>query len=342
MKKVAISLVLLLLIIVGSLVGGYFWFENEIKPVSHSDGKTRIVIAKGSSAQMIANQLYKEGIIRNPLAFKLYVQINNKSKKIQPGEFNLSPNMKLTDVVNRLMQGPDQIWITIPEGLRKEEIVLKYLDSLNPSNSEFYADFLKATKNEEGYLFPETYLFSRDISAQKAIDKMTATYKSKTADLTFSGYETLTQLSDEKIITVASLIEREAKKDEERPIIAGIIYNRLIEGWPLQIDASIQYGIAGKECSGKNTFCTESQLRSIKWWPQLTKDDLETTSPYNTYTNTGLPLTPICNPGLSSIQAAYHPQVNDYWFYLHDNDGNIHYAKTIEEHNQNIAKYLGK
>src|SRR5581483_2493272 len=118
----------------------------------------------------------------------------------------------------------------------------------------------------------------------------------------------------------ASIIERETKSEEERPIVAGILLKRINAGWPLQADATIQYALGN--------------------WDPVNADDLKIQSPYNTYLNTGLPPTPICNPGLSSINAAKNPTQSNYWYYLHDKDGQIHYATTIDEQNANIAKYL--
>ena len=129
---------------------------------------------------------------------------------------------------------------------------------------------------------------------------------------------------DPKTLILASLIERETKHDAEKPIVAGIINKRLAEGWPLELDATVQYQLG----------------KSGDWWPNTTLLDRKIKSPYNTYLNRGLPASPICNPGLVSIDAAKNPADSPYWFYLHDREGNIHYAATLEEHNQNISKYI--
>jgi len=133
-------------------------------------------------------------------------------------------------------------------------------------------------------------------------------------------------LSLEEVVILASLLERETITDEERPIVAGILLNRLNADWPLQVDASVQYALGD----------------SKEWWPRpLTRDQIEnTTSRYNTYKYSGLPVGPISNPGISSLKAVANPEDTDYWYYIHDDDGKIHYAKTLEQHNANIAKYL--
>ena len=130
---------------------------------------------------------------------------------------------------------------------------------------------------------------------------------------------------------MASLVEREAKHDDDRPVIAGIMLKRLKADWPLQIDATLQYALANLRCIAKS---------SCDWWIVPTAADKKINSAYNTYLNNGLPPAPICNPGLSSIKAVVNPQTNNYWFYISDSKGQMHYAKTIEEHNENIAKYL--
>ena len=136
-----------------------------------------------------------------------------------------------------------------------------------------------------------------------------------------------TVLSDEQVIVLASILEREVRTKKDRPLIAGILIKRFQNNWPLQADATVQY-IIGNE---KN------------WWPQnITKAHLKINSPYNTYKHPGLPPAPISNPGLASIEAALRPESSSYWFYISDLDGAIHYANTIEEHNANIATYLGK
>jgi UPF0755 protein len=176
------------------------------------------------------------------------------------------------------------------------------------------ADFIKAGKAYEGELFPDTYHLSPGTSAQGVVAAMRAVYKEKTVDLGVSR----------EALIIASLVERETKSDAEKPLVAGIIKKRLESGWPLELDATMQY-IRGK---------------SGDWWPNTTLADRKSVSPYNTYLNKGLPPTPICNPGLAALQAAVHPVASTYWFYLHDRTGKIHFAVTSEEHSTNIRTYL--
>lgn len=325
MKKLFFAPLIVILLITAALV----WFYINAQPVSGGRSFSNFVIAKGSSASQIGNKLQSAGFVKNGFAFKVYVQFTGQSAKLQAGEFRLSPSLSLFQTVDTLFKGPLEIWVTVPEGLRREEIADKFATALD-KDSTFVDGFLQASKGEEGYLFPDTYLFPMDASASAIVNKMIGTFESKTSNLTVSG----SNLSFKEAVTLASLLERETKTNEERPVVAGILIKRLEAGWPLQVDASVQYAVATTKCSVQGAKCD--------WWAPLTKDDLSINSPYNTYKFQRLPPSPIANPGLSSLQAAFNPTPSPYWYYIHDQDGKIHYAKTLEEHNANIAKYLGK
>ncbi|EKE04909.1 MAG: hypothetical protein ACD_19C00429G0069 [uncultured bacterium] len=286
---------------------GLFYIRQAFMPVS-SDGKPQaFMVNKGSSVSLIGKNLEKDGLVKSGIAFKFYVQITNLQNKIQAGEFELSKNLSLIQIVEKLKKGPVEIWVTIPEGLRREEIGMKFKTTL-AKDDEFYKEFLEIAKGKEGYLFPETYLFSKDISATQIVNKMTKTFETKVKDITY------------KQLIVASMLERETLADNEKPIVAGILYKRIENDWPLQVDATLQY-IKGD-------------------WKPVYSVDKELKSPFNTYKNLGLPPSPISNPGLSSILAAISPEESEYWYYIHDNDGKIHFAKDLNEHNANINKYL--
>lgn len=312
MKKIFLTVCILGVLV---LAGFLYWFYGSAQAVSRDNNLQNFVIEKGMSATLIGQNLQKEGLIKSPIALKIYLKISGLSSSLQKGEFRLSPNMNLFQIVDALQKSPIETWTTIPEGLRHEEIAMRFAQSLN-KNQEFIDEFITISKGKEGYLFPDTYLFPKEVSAKVVVDKMLSNFDLKTKIL---------NLNYEQII-LASLLERETKTDPERPIVAGIILNRLNNGWPLQIDASVQYGIG----TSKN------------WWPILTLNDLEQPSKYNIYMNTGYPPTPIANAGLSSLNAAANPVSTDYFFYIHDPSGQIHYAKTLSEHNANIRKYLGK
>ena len=317
MKK----LLFLPLLIVFVIAAAAVWFYINVQPASNNISFSNFVIAKGSSASQIGNKLQSAGLIKNALAFKIYVQFTGQSGKLQAGEFRLSPSFSLFQNVSALFNGPVELWVTIPEGLRREEVAVKFAVALG-KDVAFTDEFLQASKEKEGYLFPDTYLFPTEASASAIVKKMTDTFTVKTQKLTPKG----SNLTFSESVILASIIERETKTDAERPVVAGILMNRIEDGMPLQVDASVQYAVG----TSKN------------WWPILSLADLKTDSRYNTYKYQGLPSSPIANPGLSSLTAAFTPAANDYWYYIHDSKGQIHYARTLAEHNANIAKYLGK
>lgn len=269
------------------------------------------VIKRGESLSTIADRLVEENLIRNALVFRIYTQVQGLTKKIQAGKYLLSPSSNISQLTAILIKGPADLKFTFPEGWRKEEYAKRLAANLNDFD---YQNFLKQVIGLEGKLFPDTYLIPIDTGMAALIDIFTKNFAQKTSSLDFKNED----------LILASIIEREAKTDADRQIVAGILTKRLEKGWPLQADATIQYAL-GKEGN---------------WWPSLSKKDLELNSLYNTYKYKGLPPTPICNPGLASIKAALNPIKTSYWFYLSDNQGQIHYAQTLEEHNQNIAKYL--
>lgn len=330
MKKVTLLLPVFILFLCGLVI----WWNINTKSFSTNQSLKTFVIAKGSSATLIGNKLKEEGFIKNSFVFKLYVQFTGKQQKIQAGEYRLSTSWNLLKIVDQFTKGPGEIWVTIPEGLRREEIVERVIESLGKNIQDanvFRNEFLNLTKDKEGFLFPDTYLFPQMATASIVVNKLTQTFEKKVGTKMLAEIKK-TPYSLEEVITVASLIERETRNDSERPLVAGIIYKRLRAKWPLQIDASVQYAVS-------NTKCTKN-IEACDWWPGLTKDDIQIKSAFNTYKNTGLPPQPISNPGINSINAAVYSETSTYWFYLHDSKGVIHYAETIEEHNNNIATYL--
>lgn len=295
-------------LLVALSLGGLFWIKNAVEPVSGQEISVDFLITKGSSASQIANKLHQAGLIKSSLAFKVYVQLMGKQNKINAGEFRLSPSQNLFDVVETLQKGPVELWVTIPEGLRHEEIAAKFTKGLGKDEA-FTEEFIALTKDEEGYLFPETYLFPKTVTSQAILNRMKQTFNIKADE----------GITREQVI-MASIIERETKGNAEKPIVAGILYKRIKNDWPLQVDATIQYAKGS--------------------WEPIYSADKELNSPYNTYKFQGLPPGPISNPGAASLKASVNPEESEYWYYIHDNGGQIHYASTFEEHNANIVKYL--
>lgn len=303
--------------------------SQPINPQDHS--KIEFQIESGQNLDSIADSLSQAKLIRSRVVFKLQVMRNNLAPKIQAGYFYLSPAMTAQQIAISLTKASTKdLRITIPEGLRRQEIanlIIDKLKSLNVPHRFDPEEFIKLTANREGRLFPSTYSLPENPSTSDILTRLESGFNQAISDLDIPA------ASLDKVITLASLIEREASSDSERPIIAGILTNRLNGDWPLQIDATVQFALANSRC----------RIRVCNWWPtDLTIDNLKLVSPYNTYQNQGLPPGPISNPGRASIEAASKPTTTQYWFYLHDPKGQIHYATTTTQHNQNVCTYLKK
>lgn len=321
LKILALGLVLLL---IGGAVAAWYVL-TLLRPVSATavEAKT-FVVPKGQAVSIIADRLHSEGLIRHPLVFRLVARQTGADKRFQAGSFQLSPSMTPSEIAHNLTTGTTDVWVTIPEGWRKEEIA----DSLAAQELEVFdkAEFLTLAANSEGMLFPDTYLFPRQATAQQVFNVLTNTFDRKVIEglkneIAASEYD-----FDEALI-MASILEREATGDEEMRHVAGILWGRLAVGMPLQVDASLQY-VKGY-----------SQAQQT-WWPTPLAADKQLVSPYNTYLNAQLPPGPISNPGLSAIKAALDPLETNNVYYLHDRQGNIRYARTLDEHNANVNRYL--
>jgi len=322
----------LAVVIILLIISGLLWWGRAISPENAQSQEAQIfVIPKGQAIDTIASRLKDAGLIRSKVAFKIIVFRDGLAKKIQAGDFRLKSSMDLTTLSQELTRGTLDIWVTLLEGWRREEMASKIATEFSTRQAEFdQAIFLQATIDKEGYLFPDTYLFPRDASEQSIAQILINTFEKK-VDLSSNN----SGLSANQVIVLASIVEREVNTDKDRPIIAGILIKRLKNDWPLQTDATVQYFIGTNNCRGAQGECS--------WWPQnLTRANIDAVSSFNTYQNQGLPPTPIANPGLASINAVLDPQSSPHWFYISDLSGTIHYASDIEGHNSNIAKYLQK
>lgn len=296
-----------------------------MQPVDTSDQTTKtFVIPQGQSTQRIAERLKEEGLIRSTLAFRLVVFQQDMQKSIQAGSFKLQPSLSVSDLIKILSKGTDDLWITIPEGWRREEIAASLAKQglINFNDQEFFT----LTANLEGQLFPETYLVSKASTTQAIVNLLHNTFENKVLNSLGEDLDT-NQLNLEQILTLASLVQRESANDEEMPLVAGILFNRLKINMPLQVDASLQYIKA---------YSSAEQ----SWWSTPTAADRNLNSAYNTYQNSGLPPAPICNPGLAAIKAVLNPQTTTALYYIHDLSGQIHIAETLDAHNNNVNRYL--
>jgi UPF0755 protein len=275
------------------------------------------LVTPGTNVREIGSNLKKEGLIKDPVIFFLYVKKERLDTKIQAGDFRLSANMSIPEILEQLQSGTIDIWVTIPEGLRAEEVA-EILSTKMPNYDESWEALLV---QNEGYLFPDTYLIPRDADGERAVEIMRNTFFEKVSSLGLT--ETSPNLN--RVVTMASLIERESRIDSEKPLIASVIQNRINDGMSLDIDATLQYIVGEK---------------NGKWWSVPTGEEKSINSLYNTYRNVGLPPGPICNPGIGAIAAALNPAESEYYFYIHDTNGQVHFAKTNAEHDANVSKYL--
>ncbi len=312
MKRIWVVLIILALVV----LAGILWWKNGVSPASPSSKTYSLfIVPKGAGVRAIANDLKQKGFIKDQVVFFLLTKKLGIDKKIEAGDYRISPSMDAEAIAKGLTHGTLDIWVTIPEGYRASEIA----ESLRaiPTYEKSWDTQLE---QNEGSLFPDTYLFSREASIDLVIKTFRDTFNARYQTLPASN-----KFSEGEIVAIASLVEREARHAEDRPIVASVIINRLDIGMKLDLDASVQYAIGNEK----------------KWWPALTDSakNILPLSPYNTYTHAGLPPTPISNPGLDSLRAAIRPSNTPYLFYFTDKNGVNHYAKTLKEHEANISKY---
>jgi UPF0755 protein len=302
--------------------GGLLWWNDAIAPFDPSDSTpVTFSVSKGENIREIASHLAADRLIRSPIGFYLLVKFLRIERQIQAGDFRLQRTMNSSVIAKELTHGMMDTWITILEGWRVEEIATKLAKELDIPEKEFLS------VAQEGEMFPDTYRVPKDASAAAIVALLRENFQKKiTPKMSEDIKKESVTLED--VIILASIVEREGKTGEDRPVIAGVLINRMQKGWPLEADATLQYALG-------------YQSNEKTWWKKdLTDEDKLIDSPYNTYTNPGLPPGPIANPGIQAIMAVIYPKKTDYMFYLHDAKGNVHYAKTLEEHERNIETYL--
>jgi len=310
------------------------------QPAGDDDTPVTFVVEPGETATDIAARLKRKGLISDAELFRRYAQYHGLDAGIETGEFTLRQTMTIPEIAQALQQGqrPEQV-VTIQEGLRLEQVAAAVAAQTSISRQEFLSlattgwrdsgfafDFLAdlpPAATLEGFLFPETYRLPEEPAATDLLGRMLETFGARvTPEMQAAAANR--GLSVYELVTLASIVEREAVLDEERPIIAGVYHNRLDAGWFLDACPTVQYALGTPD----------------HWWPQFTLEATEVDSPYNTYRNLGLPPGPICSPGLASIRAAAYPADTDYYFFLADctkNDGSHLFAVTHEEHLRNYG-----
>lgn len=295
----------------------FVWYGIFVPREKDSTTEVIFRIGKGEGGREIANNLANQRLIRSAVLFQTYTVTKGMSRKLQAGAYRVSPSMTVPEIANKFASGDiikDQI--TIIEGWSVKDIA-RHLEELG----KFKAHEVIAKLGErEGYLFPDTYEVRQDMSVSELGAKIWQNFEEKfTLEL---RQELLNQdKTIHEVITMASLVEKEVQTFEDKKMVSGILWKRLKNDIPLQVDATISYITGGKTI-------------------QITAKEKEIDSPYNTYKYKGLPPSPIANPGMESIMAAIYPEQSPYWYYLSTPDGQTIFSKNFEEHKAAKAMYL--
>ncbi len=315
---------LAILCLIASLIGVFL-----VSAPSASEVVVNFDIPTGSNSQTIAKRLAAEKLIRSEHAFRLLVRHRKIGRRLQAGTYTLRRNMSLSEILDAFEKGQVTLvsW-TVPEGLTMAAIAeLWETSGFGPATAfqaaaevdgllEKYG--IPEDKSVEGYLFPSTYKFAKGTTVEKVVEMMLDEFQKRWSE-TFDVEARDLKLTRHEIVTLASIIEKEAQVKSERPRISSVFHNRLKRNWRLQADPTVLYALGNPERF-------------------LTKADLRVDSPYNTYKYKGLPPGPIANPGIDSITAALRPGKTDYLYFVAIGEGKHHFSKTLSEHNRMVRK----
>jgi UPF0755 protein len=314
-RLLAILVALLAVVVAGACAA---WIVLVFLDRSLPASNTQVIIPRGSTLSDIATLLESRGVIRNAFIFRVLARTRHADEEVRAGAYAFAPHESESEILDQLRSGGAQIatWVTIPEGFTATQIAQR----LQHEGVGRAGDFKRAFQGHEGYLFPSTYLVPLAATPAQVTHMLTDQFAKELPPDAAARARAL-HVSVAQAVTVASLVEREAQIEPDRPLIAGVIYNRLRLGMPLQVDATIEYALP--------------QHKSV-----LSLRDLKVDSPYNTYQHTGLPPTPIANPGLPSLLAALHPAKTDDLYYVYCGNGHHVFAKTLSEHQANVERCL--
>lgn len=293
-------------------------------------GKQLITVREGESTTQISHELANQKLISNPWLMQIMLNLGPAQGHVKSGPYLIQPGTSLYQIATILNRGEIAVVkLTFPEGLTIKQLSARWAaadlgsadDFVQATKQSYDFDFLSGTVpqgNLEGYLFPATYVVRRDSSAQSLVQQMLEAFGQQAWPILDAAPRPM-NLSPNQTLTLASIVEKEANTSQDRKLVAGVFYNRLKAGMKLESDVTVNYA------TGKTT---------------TSAADTRVDSVYNTYLAKALPPAPIDNPSLDAIEAALHPTDSDYLFFIADQKGTVHFAKTIEEHNDNIKKYL--
>ncbi len=332
MKKFAAVLLVLLLAACAAAVTAFVLYQRVEEPFKGYTAAEQFVdLPPGANTRTLGAKLVEAGVVRDTLTFRLALWRLGVSRQLKAGEYRFDQPISALDVVRKIAHGEVYLRpITFPEGLTVDDMAALFQAHgfgtaasfrAAASDRSLIADLDLQARDLEGYLFPETYALPRRAAASELVRMMVRRFDQVFAPLRDeAGAE---GLSVRQVVTLASIVERETGKPEERPLVAAVYKNRLRIGMGLQCDPTVIYALR----------------RAGRYRGNLTRDDLTVDSPYNTYMHSGLPPGPIAAPGRSSLEAAIHPAPVDYLYFVSRNDGSHVFARSLEEHNRNVYRY---
>lgn len=321
MKKLVI-IVSIIVFLAAVIAGAYFYYSKQIKISNGSNKKPDIIeIHENSSSLEVARDLEKMGAIKSAWLFYFCQKLQHKS--IMAGFYTLRYDLSINELLKGLSSEEYLLTvITVPEGKRLEQIAAL----VQVKNIFGYKEFLTAAHGNEGRLSADTYYLSKKTTVVDFVKMMADNFAAKTAGLQFTPEQ----------LVLASMVERESNINDQKATIAGIFQNRLNIGMKLQSDPTVYFV---NDSINITNIAPEEVTQYVFWHaPSVTFRSL--VSLYNTYIYEGLPPEPICTPSLTSLMAAIKPEKNNYFYFLHDKDGNLHPASTLQEHEDNVTKYL--
>jgi UPF0755 protein len=333
-RRRGLIILLAFVIFIGGAAAGIGAFYSWATGASGPRNKVTVVIPDGATGAQVADMLKQKDVIRSAFVFRIILKLRHLSGGFQAGQYDITTNMTVQQVLDALNKGPivEALRVAFPEGLTIDQVAqvvhaklptisVQQFKKAATSGTYSLPPYLPAgTKSVEGFLSPNTYDFLKNATAADVITKLLGQFQVEARNLPWAKAQTL-GLTDFQAVVVASMIEREAKFDVDRPLVAAVIYNRLKKGMALEIDATVQYALGTHR--------------------PITDQDKKVQSPYNTYLHQGVPPGPIASPGLASLVAALTPANVPYLYYVADSSGHNHYASTYQEFLRLKAKYVG-
>lgn len=330
-KFVAYVVVLLLLLVGAAALLGFIVYDHVVGPGNEGPPHT-LTVPRGLSGRDIGALLAREELIEHAGFFRLALKIDGTEKPIKSGAYDLPKGLSALELLRLLQGGPkrqiaeNQVKVTVPEGLTIQQASLLFPDPAAYIEAASDLDLVLKlgidAKTLEGFLMPDTYFFDEQPSEREVVERMLSQFQQQYARL-LEGTPATPGMGMLEVVTLASLVEEEAKVEEERPIVAAVMLNRLKKKMPLQMDSTLQFVLG-------------------KYGQRLLDTDKAVDSPYNTYVNAGLPPGPISSPGVSSLRAAMRPASVEYLYFVSNADGKTHtFSKTLSEHEKAVARYRG-